>query len=251
MKKNITVTILTKNSQKYLEEVLSSLQNFDEVLICDTGSNDDTLAIAQQFSNVTFYQKPFLGFGPTHNLASSLARHDWILSVDSDEVVSQSLADEIGSLKLNRGFVYSFPRHNEYNGKWIRWCGWHPDRQVRLYNRLDTHFTDALVHEAIDIKNLKNIPLYGSLKHYSYRNVSDFLHKMQSYSTLFAEQNKGKKNSSLAKAIGHGFFAFLKSYVIKKGFMGGQEGFEISFYNANTAFYKYLKLAEANRELKK
>jgi glycosyltransferase involved in cell wall biosynthesis len=251
MKKNITVTILTKNSRKYLEEVLSSLQNFDEVLICDTGSNDDTLAIAQQFSNVTIYQKPFLGFGPTHNLASSLARHDWILSVDSDEVVSQSLADEICSLKLNRGFVYSFPRHNEYNGKWIRWCGWHPDRQVRLYNRLDTHFTDVLVHEAIDIKNLKNIPLYGSLKHYSYRNVSDFLHKMQSYSTLFAEQNKGKKNSSLAKAIGHGFFAFLKSYVIKKGFIGGQEGFEISFYNANTAFYKYLKLAEANRELKK
>lgn len=249
MKNKITVTILTKNSQKYLEEVLSALQNFEEVLICDTGSNDQSLEIAQKFPNVTIYKKPFIGFGPTHNLASSLAKYDWILSIDSDEVVSKDLASEIDSLNLTRGSVYSFPRHNEYKGKWIRWCGWHPDRQIRLYNRLDTHFTNALVHEAIDIHNLQNIHLKGSLKHYSYTHVSDFLHKMQSYTTLFAEQNKGKKNSSITKAIGHGFFAFIKSYFIKKGFMGGQVGFEISFYNANTAFYKYLKLAEANKEL--
>lgn len=244
----ISVTILTKNSQKYLKEVLTALQHFDEVLICDTGSKDQTLEIASQFPNVTVFERPFTGFGPTHNVATSLAKHDWILSVDSDEIVTPALAEEIHALSLTRGCVYSFPRHNEYRGKWIRWCGWHPDRQIRLYNRLETHFSDAQVHEAVEVGNLKNIHLQSPLRHYSYANVNDFLEKMQTYSSLFALQNKGKKSSSLFKAIGHGLYSFFKSYILKRGFLGGAEGFEISVYNANTAFYKYLKLAEANRQ---
>jgi glycosyltransferase involved in cell wall biosynthesis len=248
MKVPLSVTILTKNSQKYLPEVLLALQMFDEVLVCDTGSQDETLSIARRFSNVTLYERPFIGFGPTHNMASHLAKHDWILSIDSDEIVTPTMTQEIQAQTLTRGCVYSFPRHNEYRGKWIRWCGWHPDRQVRLYNRLDTQFTEAQVHETIDTRNLKQIPLHSPLCHYSYDQVADFLHKMQAYSSLFALQYQGKKSSSLSKAIAHGCYAFFKSYILKRGFLGGQEGFEISFYNANTAFYKYLKLAEANRQ---
>lgn len=248
MKVNISVTILTKNSQKYLLEVLSALQIFEEIVVCDTGSQDQTLEIVRRFPNVTVYERPFVGFGPTHNIASHLAKYDWILSIDSDEIVTPNLANEIQGLKLTRGHVYSFPRHNEYKGKWIRWCGWHPDRQIRLYNRLDTQFTDAQVHEAVDARHLKEVQLDSPLRHYSYDHVSDFLQKMQSYSSLFALQYQGKKSSSLSKAIAHGCYAFFKSYILKRGFLGGQEGFEISFYNANTAFYKYLKLAEANRQ---
>lgn len=249
MKTLISVTILTKNSQKYLVEVLSALQGFDEIVVCDTGSHDQTMDIARQFPNVTLFERPFNGFGPTHNLASSLARHEWILSIDSDEIVTPVLAQEIQALTLTRGHVYSFPRHNEYRGKWIRWCGWHPDRQIRLYHREDTRFTDAQVHEAVDAHHVKHVHLKSPLRHYSYENVADFLHKMQSYSTLFAKQYQGKKSSSFGKAIGHGFYTFFKSYILKRGFLGGQEGFEISFYNANTAFYKYLKLAEMNLQL--
>lgn len=249
MKVPLSVTILTKNSQKYLQEVLSALQMFDEVLVCDTGSHDETLSIAQHSSNVTLYERPFIGFGPTHNMASHLAKHDWILSIDSDEIVTPALAQEIQALTLTRGYVYSFPRRNEYRGKWIRWCGWYPDRQVRLYHRLDTQFTNVQVHEAIDMRHLKEIQLHSFLRHYSYDHIADFLHKMQAYSSLFALQYQGRKSSSLSKAIAHGFYAFFKSYILKRGFLGGQEGFEISFYNANTAFYKYLKLAEANRQV--
>lgn len=247
----VTVTVLTKNSQKYLNEVLSALALFDEVVVCDTGSKDNTLEIAKRFPNVVIYERPFIGFGPTHNIASSLAKNDWILSVDSDEIVTQPLAEEIQQLALTRGSVYSFPRHNEYREKWIRWCGWHPDRQIRLYNRLDTKFTDAQVHEAVDASCLNKVSLSSPLRHYSYANVHDFLEKMQTYSTLFAQQYQGKKSSSLGKAISHGLYTFFKSYFLKRGFMGGQEGFEISLYNANTAFYKYLKLAEANRQTDK
>jgi glycosyltransferase involved in cell wall biosynthesis len=243
----ISVTILTKNSQKYLSEVLSALQIFDQVLVCDTGSQDETINIARSFPNVTLYERSFIGFGPTHNVASSLAKYDWILSIDSDEIVTPELANEIQALTLSRGHIYSFPRHNEYRGKWIRWCGWHPDRQIRLYHRLDTQFSDAQVHEAVESRHLQEIPLQSPLRHYSYACTEDFLHKMQSYSTLFALQYKGKRSSSLTKALAHGFYSFFKSYILKRGFLGGQAGFEISFYNANTAFYKYLKLAEANR----
>lgn len=249
MKEPISVTILTKNSQAYLREVLEALIAFDEVLICDTGSHDSTMEIAGQYPNVTLYERPFTGFGPTHNTASNLARNNWILSVDSDEIVTPELAKEINDLYLKKGCVYSFPRHNEYRGKWIKWCGWHPDRVVRLYNRLDTSYNDAQVHESIIAENVQIIPLESALRHYSYAKVADFLAKMQSYSDLFAAQYQGKKSSSLGKAISHGLFAFFKSYILKKGFMGGREGFEISFYNANTAFYKYLKLAEANQKL--
>lgn len=243
----ISVTVLTKNSRQHIHKVLSALQLFPEIIVYDTGSTDDTMTIASQFPNVTLKCAPFEGFGPTHNKASQCAKYDWILSVDSDEVMTPELATEILQLTLQDHYVYSFPRNNYYRGKWIRWCGWYPDRQVRLYNRTQTCFSDAQVHEAINVIGEKHIRLRHAVHHYPYATAADFLSKMQSYSTLFAQQNHGKRKSSLSKAIGHALFAFIKSYLIKRGFLGGSEGFEISLYNANTAFYKYVKLAEKNK----
>lgn len=243
----ITVTILTKNSEKYLDEVLAAVQGFDEVLIFDNGSTDRTLAIAEGYPNIRIEKGPFEGFGPTHNRASSLARNDWILSIDSDEVVTESMFNDIVRTTLNNNCVYSFPRHNEFNGKFIKWCGWYPDRVYRLYNRTKTRFTDAPVHEQVIVDKMTHIAINGPLKHYSYDTISDFLTKMQLYSTLFAQQHAGKKKSSPCKALLHAFFAFFKSYILKRGIMGGYEGFVISTYNGHTAFYKYLKLYEANK----
>ncbi len=247
----ITVTILTKNSEKYLDEVLCALRCFNEVLIFDNGSTDNTLTIAEKYPNVRIEKGPFKGFGKTHNHASWLAHNDWILSIDSDEVITPSLCEEIKGLQLDDSFVYSIPRHNEFNGKFIRWCGWYPDRVYRLYNRKKTQFTEAEVHEQVIIENMTHIALKGALKHYSYDTISDFLTKMQFYSTLFATQYQGKKKSSPCKAVLHGVGAFLKSYLIKRGILGGYEGFVISAYNGHTAFYKYLKLYEANTRIKK
>jgi len=247
----ISVTVLTKNSRKYMAELLDALTAFDEVLLFDNGSTDETLEIARKYSNVTIHMGSFEGFGVTHNKASSLAKHDWILSIDSDEIVSEEMAQSIFALDLDPGCVYSFPRHNYYNGRWIRWCGWYPDRQMRLYNRTQTKFTDTQVHEAIIVDRMRVVELDGPMIHYSYECIADFLTKMQSYSTLFARQYAGKRSSSLLKAISHGAFAFFKSYILKRGFLGGYEGFVISAYNGHTAFYKYLKLYEANCLLKK
>ncbi len=246
----ISVTILTKNNEGILARTLDSLVDFDEVLVYDTGSSDRTASIARQYKNVTFREGPLIGFGPTHNVVSSLARNDWILSVDSDEVMSGGLQKEIFALSPEENTVYSCPRHNFYNGKFIKGCGWYPDRQYRLYNRKQTRFTDALVHEQIITKNMCRVSLKNPIFHYSYRSVSDFLEKMEKYSSLFAEQYAGRKKSSPCKAALHGMFAFFKSYILKKGLFLGYEGFLISAYNGHTAFYKYMKLYEANTKIK-
>ncbi len=240
----ISATILTKNSEETLAASLASLKNFPEVLILDTGSTDRTLKIASSFPNVRIVKETFQGFGNTHNLASNHASYDWILSIDSDEVLSPELSSEILKTALDPRTVYSLDRHNHFQDKHIRCCaGWHPDRIVRLYHRKTTQFTEDHVHEKIIISDLKIIPLRNRLIHTPYRTIEEFLNKMQFYSTLFAEQNSGKKQSSLSKAIGHGLAAFLKSYFLKRGFLGGREGFIISLYNGHTAYYKYLKLA--------
>ncbi len=244
----ISVTILTKNSRKYLPEVLGALKDFNEVVVYDNGSTDDTMEVAKSYKNVVVYQGAFKGFGPTHNAASDLAKNDWILSIDSDEVVTEEMAREVLGLQLDKGSVYTFPRHNYYRGKWIRWCGWYPDRIKRLYHRRATSFDDAQVHEAIKSDELNLVSLQSPLRHYSYDTTQDFIDKMQAYSTLFAEQNQGKKKSSPLKAVWRGFYSFFKSYVLQRGFLGGYEGFVISVYNGNTAFYKYLKLWENNKK---
>lgn len=246
---NISVTILTRNSEKYISQVLEAVRDFGEVLIYDSGSQDQTMQIAASYSNTKIVEGDFKGFGPTHNKASKSARNDWILSIDSDEVVSKELIDEINHLALDSSTVYSISRKNIYRGKWITSCGWSPDRQKKLYCRQKTRFTDAAVHESVISDGMKLIELKASIVHYPYETAEDFLRKMQSYSSLFAEQYKGKRKSSLGKAILRGAFTFLKCYLFQRGFLQGAEGFIISWYNANTTYFKYLKLAEKNKEI--
>ena len=245
----ISVTILVKNSEETLEATLLSVAFFPEVILLDTGSTDRTLEIGKKFENVRIFYAPFEGFGKTHNRATSLASHDFILSLDSDEILSDELSQEILSLSLDSETVYSILRENYFRGKHITGCsGWHPDWVSRLYNRKRTSFDQAEVHEKIIQGSLKKEKLKHVMTHTPYRNISDFLHKMQSYSTLFAKQHRGVKKASLWKAISHGAASFFKSYILKKGIFLGQEGFLISIYNGHTAFYKYIKLLEANRK---
>ncbi len=240
--------MLTKNSARTIASSLQALTHFDEVLILDTGSSDDTISIAKGFPNTRVVETPFTGFGELRNRAAELARNDWILALDSDERLSPALADEIHSLSCDPECVYEIDFKNFYNGKQILGCGWHPEKHIRLYHRRRTSFSDVALHEGI-LKKDKVVRLKHPIFHTPYLTISDFLLKMQRYSDLFAKQYRGKKDSSFAIALWHGFGAFSKSYLLKRGIFLGAEGFIISSYNAMTAFYKYLKLAEANRNL--
>ncbi len=243
----ISITVLSRNSEETLEKTLESTKSFPEVVLLDTGSTDGTLAIAKKFPNVKVFEASFQGFGRTHNIASSFASNDWIFSLDSDEILSEELIEEIQNKTLDPKSVYAVRRKNFLYGKEIKGCsGWHPDWIVRLYNRNSTSFDDAEVHEKIVVGSLNKEKLLYTMSHVPYRRISDFLQKMQSYTDLFAKQNKGKKESSMMKAILHGWATFFKSYFLKKGFLQGSEGFLISAYNGHVAFYKYLKLKEEN-----
>jgi glycosyltransferase involved in cell wall biosynthesis len=247
----ISATILTKNSAALLRDVLTALEWCDEVVVLDTGSTDATLAIAAQFANVSLHQldQPFPGFGRAHRQAVVLARHDWILSIDSDEIVSPALRDEIRALALDPATVYVVPFENYFNGKHITTCGWAPDRHERLFNRSVTNFCMSEVHERVGTVDLTVAHLREPIRHYSYRSMQDFLRKMSTYSELFATQNAGRKRSNPAKAVARSLWAFFKSYVLERGVLDGTEGLVISAYKAQTVFWKYLRLHEANARL--
>lgn len=243
----ISATVLTKNSEKTLAKTLDSLKDFKEVVVLDSGSTDKTLTIANTYPNVVVHSTPFLGFGPQHNYAAKLASHDWIFSIDSDEVLSDELANEILSLEKDPEEVYQIKRHNYFDGKHIKYCsGWHPDWIPRLYHRNTTHFSEDLVHERIVTEDFVVKKLKAPLLHTPFLEIGDFLKKMQHYSSLFAEQNQGEKGS-LFEALVHSWFAFFRSYILNRGFLAGRAGFIISMHMGHTAFYKYLKLIETKR----
>ena len=240
--------MLTRNSAAYLGECLGALEAFAEVVIVDNGSTDDTISIASGFSNVTVYEHPFIGFGPLKNIAVDKASNDWILSVDSDEIVTPELADEILRINLDSQSIYSMERDNYYCRRLIRGCGWQNDQVQRLFNRKSTRYDDQVVHEGLIMnESLKTVHLQGRLKHYPYNNASELIQKMQLYSTLWAEEHQGRKNASPVKALIYGLVTFLKSYFIKNGWLYGYAGLLISISNANGVFYKYIKLYEADR----
>lgn len=184
MANKISVTILTKNSQKYIYECLKALEKFDEIIILDNGSSDETLHIASQFENVSIYKNAFIGFGPLKNLAISHARNDWILSVDSDEIFSQDLVDEILNKELSETTIYSIQRDNYYKEKLVKCCGWQNDYVNRLFNKKTTKFNDKPVHESLLLENVKVEKLQHRFKHYSFNNPSELLQKMDKYSSL-------------------------------------------------------------------
>lgn len=243
----ISVTILVKNGARRLGAVLESVRSFEEVVVYDTGSTDTTLEIARSYPFVTLYQGAFTGFGASRNRAAAHARHEWILSVDADEVLSPELVEEIKALALDPGTLYALPFRNYYRERWIKGCGWYPESHIRLYHKGRSAFSEALVHEGVSTKGLRIEQLSAPVLHYSYDSISDFLLKMERYSTLFAQQYRHRRRSSPATACLHGAFAFVKSYLLQRGFLDGFPGFLISMYKGHTAFYKYLKLYQENK----
>ncbi|HVS52194.1 MAG TPA: glycosyltransferase family 2 protein [Opitutaceae bacterium] len=245
----ITATILTKNSEPLLARVLASLAWCEEVVILDTGSTDSTLAIAAGFPNVSLHQLtgPFPGFGRARQLAVDLARHDWILAIDSDEIVSPALAEEIRALPFDRQTVYVLPFRNFFRGKHIVTCGWSPESHERLFHRGTTGFCASDVHERVQTRGLTCRQLQHPVEHHPLRSIDAVLAKMRAYAQLFASQNAGRKKSSPAKAVFRSGWAFFRSYILERGALQGAEGLVISAYQAQLVFWKYLALHEANR----
>lgn len=248
MLKNISVTILTKNSQRRLDACLTALAEFGEIIVLDTGSSDETAEITRSHPKVRFYTHPFIGFGALKNLAISYTKNDWVFSVDSDEIVTPALRRAIASLKLETSSVYQIRRHNFYNNRHINGCGWENDYVIRLFNKHTAAFSHHKVHERVIASGQsKTKTISGVLEHYPFDNASELLRKLEHYSTLWSEQQKDKKRATVLTALTRSLLTFLKCYLLKKGFLYGYEGLLISVSNASGVFYKYIKLYEIQK----
>ncbi len=245
----ISVIILVKDGARLIDKTLDSLSEFEDIVIYDNGSTDGSQEIVKRYSNVNLIEDEFLGFGPSKNRAVTFTKYDWILSIDSDEVVDESLVDALRQ-KLDPKTVYQLNSRAFYKNQRIKHSGWNNQKVKRIYNKKFTKYNDNLVHENIIDRGLNVELLDGFINHYSYTSMSDFIVKMDRYSTLYAEENVGRKKSSPLKAITSSIFAFFKIYLIKKAFLDGYMGLVISYSRASVVFYKYMKLYEKNLEQK-
>ena len=245
----ISCVIIAKNAESTLKATLDSLKIFDEVILYSNNSTDNTDEIARAYENVMLIEGTFIGFGPTKNVAAGYATNDWVLSLDADEVLSDEFIHALNKLTLNNDNIYSITRENYYKKTLVTHC-WGDDVIVRLYNKHLTAFTDKQVHEYIISDNFTLHNIAGKIRHYPYATITDFIIKLDRYSTIYAQENRGKKPSSPLKAFFNAQFSFCKTYIFKGGFLDGYAGLIIAFSHMATNFYKYMKLYEMNKELK-
>ena len=241
----LSAIVITRNEAHNVHDCLQFMHGLvDEIIVVDSQSTDNTVEIAQQLGAKVMQPHDWPGFGPQKNRALDLATCDWVFSIDADERVTPELAAEIKTVLQggDANVAYKLPRLSSYCGQFIHHAGWQPDYVLRLFKRGTAKFSDDLVHERV-VTELPVRALQNHLLHYSYLNFSQVLSKVDAYSTASAKQAYARgKRSSVAGALGHGAWAFFRTYVIRRGFLDGGHGLALSISNAETSYYKYLKL---------
>ncbi|MFQ5441398.1 MAG: glycosyltransferase family 2 protein [Thermodesulfobacteriota bacterium] len=245
--KKITVTIITLNEEANIGECLESVKWADEIIVSDSGSTDRTVEICTRYG-AKVYADRWLGFGRQKNLCQARAANTWILNLDSDERVTPGLAREISALPEETDKSgYYIPRKNFFGERWVKHCGWYPDYNLRLYRKDLARFNLRGVHEAVESRGAKGY-LKNPLIHRTYKDVRDYLKRMERYSTLAAkDMAREGRSAGLSALILRPLFTFLKMFFLRKGFLEGFFGLRLSKLYAQYTFRKYKKLRELKR----
>jgi glycosyltransferase involved in cell wall biosynthesis len=233
---HVSVVTMAKNAQDTLALSLDSLKAFTEVILYLNDSTDDTEAIAKKYPNVKIIKGEFIGFGETKNKAGEYAKNDWILSLDSDEILTPELIAEISAQNYeNVERLFKLKRDNYFLGHKTQ----NRDHIVRIYNKKHTKFNDNKVHEGVIVSpNSELTTLKNSFEHLNITDINQTLSKMIMYTDLGA---KGKKTCYFTVVIIKSMFAFFKTYIIQGNFLRGWVGFAVAINSANKRYYKYLK----------
>ncbi len=241
----LSVTVITRNEASDIGEALKSVAWADELIVVDSISTDDTVAIARQHTDRVIVRE-WPGYVTQKNYAASLASHNWILSLDADERVTPGLAGEIQATLRDAPSCsgYRMPRVTWHLGRWIRTTDWYPDYQLRLYDRRAAQWTGRYVHEAMSVRGPVG-GLRGELQHFAYRDIADHLETIDRYTTYAARQmhETGRRAGFVDLAV-HPPLAFLRNYVARGGIRDGVPGLIISAMNAYYVFLKFAKLSE-------
>jgi glycosyltransferase involved in cell wall biosynthesis len=248
----LSAIIITRNEARNIAECLASVAFCDERIVVDCGSDDDTVAVAEK-AGARVVHHPFKGFGEQKNFALSLAAGTWVLSLDADERVGPALAMEIKAALAQPDTAmdaYEMPRLSTFLGREMRHSGWYPDYVLRLFRREKCRFSNDIVHERAVCDGTVG-RLKADLIHHPVHRLEDALSRMDRYSSAGAEQlaASGRKVSFIS-GFSHGIFAFLRTYVLRRGFLDGREGFLLAIANAEGTYYRYMKtwLAQRHRQ---
>lgn len=236
----ISAVIITKDEEENIERCLSALNWLEEIIVIDSGSADKTVELAKKFTPRVFFRR-WEGYGRQKNFAISLANSEWVLSIDSDEVVSRALKEEIIKTLSTSHTCSGFyiPRKNFIGSRFIRFGGWYPDYTLRLFKKGAGKFEDRLVHEKVSITGKAGY-LKTPLLHYTYRGLKDYSARQVYYSRLAGEQIlKENKKVSAISLIFRTFYNFFKSYILRLGFLDGCLGFHLSIHSSRYVFRKY------------
>lgn len=241
---SLSVIIICCNEAANIQACLESVAFADEIVLLDSGSNDDTVAIARACGAHVHQSADWPGFGAQKNRALALATSDWVLSIDADERVSPELGAQIRQALLQEPLqAFEIPRLTQFCGQWIRHCGWTPDYVLRLFRRGAARFSDDLVHERVLLRQGHPARLTVPLLHYSYPTPAHYWRKLEQYSQAWAQQRlaRGQSTTMLRAALA-GIVAFTRSYVLRLGFLDGAMGFAVCTMQAQAAFGKYFAL---------
>lgn len=242
----ISVIIITKNEEANIEDCLTSVAWADEIIVVDSESSDRTVELAKKFTSNVFTRK-WSGYSDQKSYALSLAKNEFVLSIDADERITDELKKEIITTDLSGFDGYLIKRDNYFLGKKIYGCGWNKDYQLRIFRSSKTKLTDRKVHEKFivdgNISRLKNVMI-----HYSYTNFEDAFNKINYYSTLSAEEKFKRKKVNGFTIIAFPAIAFFQFFILKRGFIDGIYGVFVSLLHTLTKTMMYLKIWELRKK---
>ncbi len=247
----LSATIVTLNEERNIARAIESLRCVDEIVVVDSGSTDRTREIAARLG-ARVVEEPWRGYAGQKNFAAACAAHDWILSIDADEALSEHLEAEIAHWKAafreapDPEFAgYSMPRLTQYLGRWIRHGGWYPDRKVRLYHRNRAEWMGNYVHESVAVRGPAG-QFEGKLLHFTCNSLTDHLRTLDRYTSLAAREIvENRARVPFRKLAIDPFWTFFRTWILRRGFLDGPQGLAIAWMAALYVFLKYAKATAA------
>lgn len=242
----VSVVIVTKDEERNIRDALESVRDFEDIIVLDAFSTDSTPAICREYSG-RVYQQEWIGYARQKQAAVDLAERQWVLILDADERVTPELKEEISERIQESTFSgYYLPRKSYFLGRWMRHSGWWPDYILRLFRKDTAHIEPREVHEKVVVNGAVGY-LKGPLEHYTYRTISDYMRKMEHYSSLSAEELGHKKTTPLISLVLNPFAVFIKMFFLRQGFRDGVHGFILAGLYSFYTFLKYAKIWEKRR----
>lgn len=243
--KKVSGVVITLNEEDNIETALLSLTFCDEVVVVDAFSTDRTEEICRR-RGARFVRNRWQGYVQQKNFAVAQALHDWIFSLDADERVSRHLIREIEEWKKvddDRVAGYYIPRMSWFMGRWIRHTTWYPDYQLRLFRKGSGNWRGGNLHESVNVTG-PTAYLKSDLYHSSYKSVAAYLSRLDRYSSLAALDHSQLARFNALRLVVDPPAAFIKNYLLKRGFLDGLPGFVVSVLAATSVFFKHWKLWE-------